>query len=160
GTSAPPPFGGNQRTIVIHSDPERLRAYHLNPDQVVDSIATGNAIIPSGIVRTGTLQRMASINSVPDNINDLLALPIKEGPGPTVFLGDLGVIEDSTDIPTGYALVNGRRMIYIAISKRADASTLTVVESVKAALPRIRSVLPQDIKVSFEFDQSKYVTES
>src|SRR5438552_25769 len=50
GVSAPPPFGGNQRTIVVRADPERLRAYHLSPDEVVSAIAKGNQITPSGTV--------------------------------------------------------------------------------------------------------------
>src|SRR5262249_14960457 len=48
GVSAPPPFGGNHRTIVIKADPERLKAYRLSPDQVVAAIAKGNQITPSG----------------------------------------------------------------------------------------------------------------
>ena len=71
----------------------------------------------------------------------------------------MATIEDATDIPTGYALVNGRRAVYILVTKRADASTLSVVNDVKAALPRMQAVLPDDIQVSFEFDQSPYVTE-
>src|SRR5580658_9327514 len=48
GVSAPPPFGGNQRTIVLHVDPDRLRAYSLSPDDVVSALSTGNSISPSG----------------------------------------------------------------------------------------------------------------
>jgi multidrug efflux pump subunit AcrB len=160
GASTPPPFGGNQRSIVFHADPERLQQYHLNPNEIVDAIVTGNTIVPSGIVRTGTLQRMSVLNSVAGDIKDLLYLPVRRGAGPTVFLGDLGRIEDSTDIPTGYALVNGREMVYIAVSKRADASTLSVVNAVKAAMPKIRNIMPEDVRVEFEFDQSKYVTQA
>ena len=44
------------------------------------------------------------------------------------------------------------------VTKRADASTLSVVNAVKAALPDMQAVLPPDIHVSYEFDQSPYVT--
>ena len=54
-------------------------------------------------------------------------------------------------------MVNGRRTVYIPITKRAEASTLAVVDTVKANLGRFQSVLPDDIKVSYEFDQSGYV---
>ena len=61
--------------------------------------------------------------------------------------------------PTGYALVNGRRAVYILATKRADASTLSVVDEVKTRpARRCRPHLPDDIHVSFEFDQSPYVT--
>ncbi len=157
GVSAPPPFGGNQRTVVIHVDPDRLRAYHMPPEEVVKAVATGNAILPAGNVRTGDINRLAPTNSVVSDIQELASLPIRVGAGPSVFLRDIGTVENSSDVLTGYALVNGRRTVYIPVTKRADASTLDVVNRVKAELPRMQSLIPEDIKVSFEFDQSTYV---
>jgi RND family efflux transporter MFP subunit len=160
GVLTPPPFGGNQRTIVMHLNKERMEAYHLSPDELVDKLATGNMITPSGIVRTGNLQRIVRINSTVDDINDLLNIPVTAGPGPSVLLGDVGTVEDSTDIATGYGLVNGKRAVYIAVAKRADASTVAVVNGVRNALPKMQAQLPDDINISFQFDQSTYVTEA
>jgi multidrug efflux pump subunit AcrB len=160
GVSAPPPFGGAARTIVVSVDPERLRAYRMAPEEVVQALNTGNTIVPAGNVRTGDLLRLAPINSVVSNIKDLQNLPIRTGAGPTVFLRDVGTIEDSSDIITGYAEVNGRRTVYIPVTKRADASTLAVVNEVKASLAQFQSVVPPDIKIDYEFDQSSYVRNS
>ena len=160
GVSAPPPFGGNQRTIVVSVDPDRLRAYRMAPEEVIQALNTGNTIVPAGNVRTGDLLRLAPINSVVSNIKDLQNLPIRTGAGPTVFLRDIGTIEDSSDIVTGYAEVNGRRTVYIPVTKRADASTLSVVNAVKASLAQFQSVVPEDIKIDYEFDQSSYVRNS
>lgn len=157
GVSAPPPFGGSQRTIVINIDPDRLRSYNLSPDDVVKAVNTGNTILPAGNVRTGNLMRMAPINSVVSGIQELQELPLRMGSGPTVFLRDVGTVEDSTDILAGYALVNGRRTVYIPVTKRADASTLAVVDEVKRNLPRFRNIVPADISINFEFDQSRFV---
>jgi multidrug efflux pump subunit AcrB len=157
GVSAPPPFGGNQRTVVIHVDPDRLRSYHMSPEEVIRAVASGNAILPAGNVRTGDFNRIAPLNSVVPQIQELADLPIRTGSGPTVFIRDVGRVENSTDILTGYALVNGRRTVYIPVTKRADASTLDVVNRVKSELPRMQTLVPDDIKVTFEFDQSTYV---
>jgi multidrug efflux pump subunit AcrB len=157
GVSAPPPFGGNQRTIVITVDPDRLRAYHMSPEEVVKAVSSGNVIMPAGNIRAGDLQPMVPINSVVTNIQELGDLPIRVGSGPTVFLHDLGKISDSSDILTGYALVNGRRAIYLSVTKRADASTVAVVNEVKSSIPRFRTLIPDDIKISYELDQSTYV---
>lgn len=157
GVSAPPPFGGNQRTIVVTVDPDRLRAYGMSPEEVVKAISSGNIITPAGNVRTGSLLRMVPINSVASNIQDLSDLPIRTGAGPTVYLHDIGTVKDASDILAGYALVNGRRAVYIPVTKRASASTLDVVNEVKQNLSRFRSLVPEDIKVSFEFDQSIFV---
>ena len=78
-----------------------------------------------------------------------------------VYLRDVGYIQDSADAPAGYALVNGRRAVYILATKRADASTISVINNIKNALPKMKEALGEDgkgIDVRFEFDQSPYVT--
>jgi multidrug efflux pump subunit AcrB len=158
GVSAPPPFGGNQRTVVVRLDPDRLRAYRMSPDEVIGALAAGNTISPSGNVRIGKLMPIVPINALARQVQELETIPIRPGQDPTVYIRDVATVKDASDIPSGSALVNGRRAVYILVTKRADASTLSVVNNVKAALPGMQAVLPDDIKVSFEFDQSPTVT--
>ena len=159
GVSAPPPFGGNQRTIVIRADPERLKAYHLSADEVVAAIAKGNVITPAGNVAINGKGPMVPVNSVVGaNIKDLEKIPVRLGTDPTVYVGDIGYAVDTTDIPTGYGLVNGKRSVYILVTKRADASTLSVVNEVKAKLPSMQALAGEGVQVKFVFDQSLYVT--
>lgn len=161
GVSAPPPFGGSARAIVINVDPDRLRAYQLSPEQIVKSLAESNTISPSGNVHIDDLYPIVPLNSMIRDPQDMGKIPLHTGAGPTVYLKDVVFsIEDSTDLPTGYALVNGRRAVYILVTKRADASTLSVVNEVRKALPDMQSKLPEGIRVSFEMDQSPYVTRS
>jgi multidrug efflux pump subunit AcrB len=158
GVSAPPPFGGSARSVVVSVKPERLRAYNMSPDEVVAAIAGANTISPSGNVQLGERYPMVPVNAVVQNIKDLEAVPIRVGASPAVFVRDVASVEDGSDIVTCYALVNGRRTVYIPVTKRADASTLAVVGLVKANLSRFQAVLPSDVRVSYEFDQSPYVT--
>ncbi len=157
GVSAPPPFGGSPRTIVIHTDPDRLRAYSMSPDEVVQALTKGNAISPSGNVRFGEIIPMVPVSSVVTDVKRLGDVPIRSQGTRTIFIRDIGFAEDSADIQTGYALVNGRRTVYIPVTKRADASTLSVVSLVKDNLPKFQAVVPPGVKVSYEFDQSPYV---
>ncbi|MBY0232547.1 MAG: efflux RND transporter permease subunit, partial [Gemmataceae bacterium] len=155
GVSAPPPFGASQRSIVVRADPDRLRAYGLSPVDVVKALTAGNAISPSGAIRTPTSMPLVPVNSMVAKPSELGKIAVKPG----VFLRDVAPrIDDATDIATGYALVDGRRAVYMLVTKRADASTLDVVRRVKAELPKMQDVLPDDIKVRFEFDQSPTVT--
>src|SRR6202521_652612 len=158
GVTSPPPFGGSQRTIVIRVDPDRLRSYGMSAEDVIRAVSAGNVIMPSGSVNIGDETRISPMNSVVSDINDLLELPIRMGAGPPVSIRDIGTVSDSTDIPTAYALVNGRRAVYIPVTKRPDASTLTVVSEVKANLGRFQALVPDDIKVSYELDQSGNVS--
>jgi multidrug efflux pump subunit AcrB len=158
GLTSPPPFGGSQRTIVVRVDPDRLRSYGMSPEEVIRAVSSGSVIMPSGSINIGEVTRISPMNSVVSNINDLLELPIRTGPGPTVFVRDVGSVSDSTDIPTAYALVNGRRAVYIPVTKRPSASTLAVVDEVKANLGRFQALVPDDIRVSYELDQSGNVS--
>ncbi len=163
GVSAPPPFGGSQRTVVVRADPERLKAYGLSADDVVQKLTEGNTIAPSGQIRDLTRMPLVPTNAMVVQPAELGRIEVKPG----VYIRDVvrrnpvtgaPLIEDASDIPTGYALVNGKRAVYILVTKRANASTLDVVNKVRQNLPKMQAELPDDIKVSFEFDQSPYVT--
>ncbi len=158
GVSAPPPFGGSARTILVNVDPERLRSYNMAPDEIVGAITRANLISPSGNMQLAGKYPMVPLNSVVKNIKDLEAVPIRAGTYPTVFVRDVGTVTDGSDIVTSYALVNGRRTVYVPVTKRADASTLTVVSLVRENLPKFQAAIPEGITVSYEFDQSPYVT--
>jgi multidrug efflux pump subunit AcrB len=157
GVSAPPPFGGSARTIVVTVDPQRLQSYGMSPEEIVTAITKGNTISPSGNLLVGDKYPIVAVNSVVKDPAQLLTIPIRTGKDP-VYIRDVGYVNDSADAPAGYALANGRRAVYILATKRADASTMSVISNIKKALPEMQALLPPDIKVSFEFDQSPYVT--
>jgi multidrug efflux pump subunit AcrB len=158
GVSAPPPFGGSQRTIVVRVEPEKLRQYRLSPDEVVYAVNRATTVLPSGNVRTGDLIRIASTNAtLGGNIQELLDAPLRIGAGPTVYLRDIGTITDTADIVVGFAHVDDKRTVYIPVTKRADASTVEVIRNVRRALPAMRNVAPEDVKIDLVFDQSRYV---
>ena len=157
GVSSPPPFGGNQRTIVINVDPQKLEAYGLSPDQVARALTSGNSIQPAGNADIGTAHTLVTTDTTVTQIGDLLSIPLKLGPGASVYIRDVGSVSDSSDLLAGYALLNGKRTIYIPVTKRPDASTLTVVKEVRESLARFQSLVPEDVKITYEFDQSQYV---
>ncbi|MEO6739328.1 MAG: efflux RND transporter permease subunit [Chthoniobacteraceae bacterium] len=158
GVSAPPPFGGGARTIVVNVKPDRLRALSLSPDEIVQAIAQANVISPSGNMNLGDRYPVVPVNAVVKNIKDLEGVPLRVTPGAAVFIRDVATVDDQSDITTSYALVNGRRTVYMPVTKRADASTLAVVGLVKANLPKFKAAVPDDVNVTFEFDQTPVVT--
>ena len=162
GVSAPPPFGGNQRTIVITLDPDKLHQYQISPDEAIAAVSKGSLVMPSGNMWTGTINRIARTNAaLGGNLAELVehADPAR-CPGTTVYLRDIGTIENGTDLITAYAHVNGKRTVYIPVTKRSDASTLAVINAVKAAIPKFKNAVPEDVDVRLEFDQSPTVTNS
>jgi multidrug efflux pump subunit AcrB len=157
GVSAPPPFGGSARTILINVKPDRMRAANLSPDDIVQAVTQANTISPSGNMNLGDLYPIVPVNAIVKNIKDLEGVVLRNSGNVAVFLRDVATIEDGSDIVTSYALVNGRRTVYIPVTKRADASTLSVVNLVKKNLPKFQGVVPDDVRVSYEFDQSPVV---
>jgi len=157
GVSAPPPFGGSARTIVVNVKPDRMRACNLSPDDIVQAVSQANTISPSGNMNLGEFYPIVPVNSIVKNIKDLEGVALRTTGSEAVFLRDIATVEDGADIITSYALVNGRRTVYIPVTKRPDASTLSVVDLVRKNIPGFQGVLPDDVKVSFEFDQSPVV---
>src|SRR5215467_8270119 len=158
GVSAPPPFGGNQRTIVVTLDPDKLQQYQISPEEAISAVSDSTLVMPSGNMWTGETNRIARTNAtLGGNLDDLLSTPIRPVSGTSVYLRDIGTIENGTDIITAYAHVNGKRTVYIPVTKRADASTLAVINHVKAAMPEFKNAIPENVDVRLEFDQSGYV---
>lgn len=157
GLLAPPPFGGNIRTVEINVSPEALRSHNLTPDQIVEAIRLNNQTAPSGTIRMGNKQYITPTNNTIKQIKDFENIPLFKGAVQNLYLRDVATVKDGADVTAGYALINGKRSVYISIAKSADASTWEVVNNLKASLPRIQSTLPEDVKLSYEFDQSTYV---
>jgi multidrug efflux pump subunit AcrB len=155
GIASPPPFGGNIRSIVINVDPDRLRSYNLSPQDVVDALDRGNYVAPSGNVTIKDQLPMVPTNATVLDPQELRNVPLKLGQN--VYIRDVGTVADATDVPVGYGLVNGRKSVYLPVVKRADASTLSVVNAVKENLHRFQAAMPDDVTVAYEFDESPIV---
>lgn len=157
GLLAPAPFGGSPRTIEINVDPELMRSHNLTPDQIVEAIRLNNQTAPSGNVRIGDKNYLTPTNNTVRELKDFENIPLFKGGVQNLYLRDVAVVKDGGDITAGYALVNGKRSVYISIAKAGDASTWDVVSKLKKELPKIQSTLPEDVSLSYEFDQSVYV---
>lgn len=154
------PFGGNMRTVVIKADPELLRSHNMTPDQLVEALRLNNQTAPSGNVRIGDKNYITPANATIKQVKDFENIPLFKNGVQNLYLRDVATVEDGADVTTSYALINGKRSVYIDIAKAADASTWEVVKNLKKALPKIQAQLPEDVKLSYEFDQSTYVINS
>jgi len=154
------PFGGNVRTVVIKANPDLLRAHNLTPDQLVKALSDYNVTAPAGNVRIGNINYVVPANTTIPTVKEFGDIPIYKNTVGNLYLKDVATIEDGADVASSVALVNGRRSVYIDIAKAADASTWDVVQNLKKAMPKIQSQLPEDVKLSYEFDQSVYVINS
>jgi multidrug efflux pump subunit AcrB len=155
GTVAISPFGPNMRSIVVNVDPQKLLDYNLSPQQVISALATGNTVIPAGNIYIKDSMPLVGNNATVVDIKRLgeIPLPLERN----VYLRDVATIQDATDITYGYALVNGKKSVYLPIIKKDTGSTLTVVADVHRSMQLFRDAVPQDVTVNFEFDESPTV---
>ncbi len=160
GVSAPPPFGGSSRSIVVDVDPDRMRAAGLSPDEIVEALARNNTISPSGNMNLDGRYPIVPTNAIVRDIAELEGIALRTEQGRALFLRDLATVSDGADVTTSYAIANGKRTVYLPVTKRADASTLDVVRRVRENIPEFQKLLPEGIDVSYEFDQSPVVERS
>lgn len=157
GITSPAPFGGNIRSIVVNINPEAMQANGLSPEDVTVAIAKNSLPSPAGNIRIGDENLMAPINSIAKSPEEFLNTPIKSTENRTVYVRDVASVLDGADQTTGYALVNGKRSVYLPVVKKADASTLEAVQNLKASIPKLKDQLPEDVDIRYEFDQSTYI---
>ncbi len=155
GTVAISPFGPNMRSIVINVDPHKLLDYNLTPQEVVEALAKGNTIIPAGNLYIKDSMPVVANNATVVDPKEMGNIPLRLEKN--VYLRDIATIQDDVDITYGYALVNGKKSVYLPIIKKDTGSTLTVVADVHKAMQTFRDSVPKDVSVNFEFDESPTV---
>jgi len=157
GLSTPAPYGGMSREINIDLNPEILQAKGLSPQNIVDALNNSNLILPAGTARIGNIEYNITLNSSPTVVSEFKKIPIEVIQGAPVTLGAVSKISDSSADQTNIVRVNGQRAVYLNILKKASASTLDVVQSVKNILPELQALAPPGLKMRLDFDQSVFV---
>src|ERR1700704_3090055 len=160
GVTLPTPAGGKYRQIMVDLDPEKLLARGLTPLDIVNAVNTQNLTLPSGTAKIGNTQYTVRTNATPATIDDLNNIPVKFANGATVFLKDVANVRDGSAVQQNVVRADGQRSVLLSIIKNGNASTLEVVNRVKAALQTARAAAPAGLKITELFDQSVFVTRS
>ncbi len=157
GARVPQPWGGRERQIMVSLDPDALYAQGVSPSDVSAAISTQNLIIPAGTAKMGNREYVVKINSSPDTIDSFNEIPIRTVNGIPIYIKDVAHVTDGYRVQTNIVRRDGRRAVLMTILKGEGASTLAVVEGVRAALPAIQAQLPPELKIEMMFDQSIFV---
>jgi len=160
GASVPLPYGGKMRQIVVDLDPDSLYAKQLSPIDISNAVNLQNLILPAGDVKIGDREYQVRLNSSPEVLSEMNNLPVKTVNGATVYLKDVANVRDGFAVQTNVVRTNGTRGALLTIMRNGQASTLDIVNQVKAVLPKILAGLPPEVKVRQLFDQSLFVRAS
>jgi multidrug efflux pump subunit AcrB len=160
GITLPTPYGGKYRQIMVDLDPDALRARGITPNDVVNAVNAQNLTLPSGDAKMGDKQFIVRVNSLAPSIAALDRLPIKQVGPTTVYLSDVAHVRDGWAVQQNIVHSEGKRSVLLTIIKNGDASTLDVVNRVKAALPAIQKGAPPGMQIHLLFDQSVFVQQA
>lgn len=160
GVAMPLPSGGKQRQIQIDLNPVALQSYGLSAADVSAAIAAQNQITPAGFMKIGDQQYNVKLNNAPDSIQGLNDIPIKVVKGATIYIRDVANVRDGNSPQQNVVQVEGTRSVLLTVLKNGAVSTLSVVKSVKEALPNITAGLPPSLKALPVGDQSILVRAS
>src|SRR5438876_225550 len=163
GVVAPAVFGGKDRTILIYVNPRQLEARNLSPLDVVTALSRSNIMVTPGVAKFGGYEFQLDSNAMVNKVHELNDIPIRLKPGENVYLSDVGKAEDSHSIQTALVRINGRRQVYVPIYRQQGASSLTVMDGVRDAIPHMEDVLKSEghnLSLNLIMDQSVYVREA
>ncbi len=160
GASVSYPFGGKQRSVMVDLNLDELYAKQLSPIDVSNALNLQNLILPAGTAKLANTEYQVRVNSSPILLDDLNNLPIKTVNGATVYIKDVAQVHDGFNVQNNIVRTNGSRGVLITITRNGQASTLAIVNAVKAALPRILANVPPELKVTALSDQSIFVRAS
>ena len=158
GATLPSPYGGSPRQIQVDLDLHALQANGLTPLDVINAVSNQNVIVPSGLAKFGNYQYPIRLNAAPDALADLNRIPIRVVNGIPIQVRDVAYVRDGSPPQLNSVRANGQNAVLETVLKNGPASTLTVVNSVKAALPGIRAAAPKGIEIKALFDQSIFVS--
>ncbi len=157
GAAVPSPYGGKERQIQIDLDPVALQAHNLSAEDLENALAAQNQIIPAGTIKVGQFEYNVKLNNSPALVDELNDLPIKQIGGATIYMRDVAHVRDGAPPQRNVVRMDGRRGVLMTILKSGSASTLDIVDNVKAILPRLKQTLPASLKVLPLADQSIFV---
>ena len=157
GAAVPLPYGGKFRQVMVDLNPDQLTSKGLSASDVSSAMGNQNLIFPAGTVKIGDKDFQVRTNSSPRDMAELNLMPLRVVNGATVYLKDVAQVRDGYSVQTSVVRTNGRRGALLTVLRNGKASTLAVVNNVKAALPKILAGLPSALQVKQLFDQSLFV---
>jgi multidrug efflux pump subunit AcrB len=157
GAAVPYPYGGKQRQVQVDLDLHQLQGKGLSPNDVTNTIANQNLILPAGTLKVGTYEYQVETNSAPDTIRELNDLPIRQVNGAMVYVHDVAHVRDGFPPQTNIVRVDGQRAALLTIQKNGNASTLDIIKGIYGKLPGIKDTQPPQLRLTPLSDQSIFV---
>ncbi|WP_077922187.1 efflux RND transporter permease subunit [Spirosoma sp. 209] len=154
-------FGGKTRQIMVDLEPERMIAYNVTPEEVLNAVSVQNLTLPSGALRVADREYNIRLNSKPDAVATLNDVPIKIVGGTTVHMRDVANVHDGSAVQANIVKQDGSKGVLMSLVKTGNASTTQIVDRIRnQILPTVRAAAPSGLRIEELFDQSVFVRAS
>ncbi|MGF7218574.1 multidrug efflux pump subunit AcrB [Spirosoma lacussanchae] len=154
-------FGGKTRQIMVDLEPERMIAYNVTPEEVLNAVSVQNLTLPSGALRVADREYNIRLNSKPDAVATLNDVPIKVVGGTTVHMRDVANVHDGSAVQANIVKQDGSKGVLMSLVKTGNASTTQIVDRIRnQILPTVRAAAPSGLRIQELFDQSVFVRAS
>ncbi|KPK92658.1 MAG: hypothetical protein AMJ94_04635 [Deltaproteobacteria bacterium SM23_61] len=152
--------GGKIREIQVHFDRQRLQAFNLSPESIIQAVQQANLILPSGDIKAGPYDYRLFTEtqfSLVRPIENIIVTNVNKRP---VYIRDIGMVRDDFQDQTNLIRVNGQPAVALAVQKTSGTNTIQVVDGIREAIPQIQKLLPPGVVMLELFDQSTYIRNS
>ena len=160
GVSQAEILGAKTFAMRIWLDPSRLAALHVTPTDVADALRNNNFLAAVG----QTKGQLVAVNIVADtdlkSAKEFRDIVIRRHGETLVRIGDVAKVELGAENYDASVVFNGQQAVFIGISTTPSANPLTVIQSVRDALPAIQAQLPPTLQAKVVYDGSKYISSS
>jgi multidrug efflux pump subunit AcrB len=160
GAIVPHPYGGKPKQLLVSLDQDKMLARNISPTDVHAAFDRQNMVLPAGDMKIKQTDWMVQTNAMPPEISEFNDIPIKREGNSFVFLRDVADVQLAGPPQTNSVIVDGKQAVIIVVMKSGEASTLDVVDGIRAVLPRIKEIVPPHVDVKIITDASVFVRES
>ena len=160
GAIVPHPYGGKPKQLLVSLDQNKMLARNISPTDVHAAFYRQNMVLPAGDMKIKQTDWMVQTNAMPPEIPEFNDIPIKREGNSFVFLRDVADVQLAGPPQTNSVMVDGKQAVIIVVMKSGEASTLDVVDGIRATIPRIKEIVPSHVDVRIITDASVFVRES
>ncbi|MGZ8270782.1 MAG: efflux RND transporter permease subunit [Methylophilus sp.] len=154
-------FGGQRdRVIRVTVSPERMAAYKLGANDLIDAFDREHLQLPGGFLVSDKAEQLIKLDLEFHNIHDLEHMVVQVKSGAPIYLKDIAKVEDSITDNRQIARYNGKPTIGIGIVKIANTNTVKIIDEVKKRLnEEVLPNLPPGLNLEISSNDSIFINQ-
>ena len=149
--------GQREQLLEVLIDPTVFETYNISFDELINQITRNNRLIAAGAITTDAGRLVLKVPGLIENIDDVLALPVKVRGDTVVTFADVATIRQTYEDPTSFARIDGQPALALEIKKRSGANIIETVDAVRAEIAKAQEAWPETVRIDYLQDESEQV---